>query len=149
MCKRLLILDTHCSLDPKERGEFRGRSYYGHSTIDHYPHQTTTESRKGNSWSSLDSDFVFFMSKNSLINLMVASGFSTVCELAYPYYEKSSDRIVLAGVKVPATSVKVFHNPALALLPVPESVSGSPAVLIPGHQYADGNPQTTKLPDKA
>jgi hypothetical protein len=68
-----------------------------------------------------------------------------VFESVYPDYDRPIDRFVLAGVRVPRTTVKVFVNPALALARVPEKRVAPRTILIPGHEYADGNPQTRKL----
>jgi 2-polyprenyl-3-methyl-5-hydroxy-6-metoxy-1,4-benzoquinol methylase len=145
MCKRCVIVDTHCSLTPREFAGHGGQTRYGHSTIDHFPENKTLESRQSSTYSSLNNDFVFFLTKSTLINLLAENGFGTVFESVYPDYDRPIDRFVLAGVRVPRTTVKVFVNPALALARVPEKRVAPRTILIPGHEYADGNPQTRKL----
>lgn len=109
VAQRLLILDTHFSLTPRESVEIDGRPYRGHFVSEHAP-ETTAAQKAKLAWASLDNNSSFWLSKPSLLNLIGRAGFNTVYEVSYPlvfdYWNRQTearykyrDRLTLVGAR--------------------------------------------------
>lgn len=109
VAQRLLILDTHFSLTPRESVDVDGRSYRGHFVAEHAP-EATAEQKARLAWASLDNNSSFWLSKPSLLNLIGRAGFNTVYEVSYPlvfdYWNRQTearykyrDRLTLVGAR--------------------------------------------------
>lgn len=131
--ERLLILDTHFSLAPKEIFEIDGRPYHGHLVGEHAP-EATAEQKARLAWASLDNNSSFWLSKPSLLNLVGRAGFNTVYEVSYPlvfdYWNRQTetrykyrDRLTLVGAR--SVELQILTSPAvngIAAREVPEDL---------------------------
>lgn len=142
VCRGLLIIDTHVALeddelarvpgevlwvDPTESlSEMRsvdvnGRTYRGRDYREHEPGSSPQE-RTEASWASLEKETSFWPTKASLLNALVASGFTTVLECSIPPLAGSPpDRLTL--VAVPGKRVELKSSSIKAAVPfeaVPE-----------------------------
>ena len=135
MTERLLVLDTHFSLEGPEVVDLDGRAYRGHSIPEH-PAGTPAEAKVGQAWASLDNETSFWLSKPSLLNLMARAGFSTVYEVSSPmvfdYWDRQTearvryrDRSTFVGAKsvgMPMLTATAVN--AVDPQPVPEDLEG-------------------------
>ncbi len=117
ICDGIALVDTHIALeeeelrtldldgfwvDPSQLGPIEHRAHEGHeyrgrSYLEHPP-ESTMEQRLKAGWASLDNPRSFWLTKPSLVNLLVHAGFATVLEahalrLAYP-----PDRLTVAAL---------------------------------------------------
>jgi hypothetical protein len=113
MTERLLILDTHFSLEAPEVVDLNGRAYRGHPVREHAV-GTSAEAKAGQAWASLDNEISFWLSKPSLLNLLARVGFNTVYEVSSPlvfdYWDRHTearmryrDRATFVGAKSAGT----------------------------------------------
>lgn len=141
VCRGLLVLDTHIALEDDELARFAdgifwvdphalsgvrsitvdGRTYRGRDYREHEP-DAPTEQRLQATWASLDNDTSFWPTKPSLLNALVAGGFTTVLEAEVPpLVGMPPDRATL--VAVAGESVRLRSSSLNAALPyelVPE-----------------------------
>jgi predicted nicotinamide N-methyase len=141
VCRGLLVLDTHIALEDDELARFDtqtfwvdphalsdvrslvvgGRTYRGRDYREHEP-GASTEQRMQAPWASLENDTSFWPTKPSLMNALVAAGFTTVLECAVPpLVGLPPDRVTL--VAVPGARVELRSssiNAALPYEPIPE-----------------------------
>jgi 2-polyprenyl-3-methyl-5-hydroxy-6-metoxy-1,4-benzoquinol methylase len=117
VCDGVLVLDTHIALEDEEvehldeetfwvhpgtlgpidarqwaESEYRGRSFVEH------PADSTPEQRLESGWASLDNPTSFWLTKPSLVNLLVDSGFPTVLEDHAPRLAYPPDRVTLVAL---------------------------------------------------
>ncbi len=135
VCRGLLVLDTHVALEDDELAGFDaqefwvdphalsgvrtvvvgGRTYRGRDYREHEP-GATAEQRTRATWASLDNDTSFWPTKPSLMNALVAAGFTTVLECAVPpLVGLPPDRVTL--VAVPGARVELRSSSINAALP--------------------------------
>jgi SAM-dependent methyltransferase len=141
VCRGLLVLDTHIALeddelarldaqafwvDPHALSDVRslvvgGRTYRGRDYREHEP-GASAEQRRQATWASLENDTSFWPTKPSLMNGLVAAGFTTVLEcIVPPLVGLPPDRVTL--VAVPGARVELRSssiNAALPYEPIPE-----------------------------
>jgi hypothetical protein len=142
VCRGLLVVDTHIALEDDELAQFpddvfwvdprvalsnvrslvvNGRTYRGRDYREHDP-GSSLEDRLRASWASLDNETSFWLTKPSLLNALVAAGFTTVLECDVPPLPSlPPDRVTL--VAVPGERVKLKSssiNSAVAYEPIPE-----------------------------
>jgi SAM-dependent methyltransferase len=122
---RLLLLDTHFSLTGSESVEVDGRMYRGH-LFREYAADTPADARASLSWSALDNETSFWLSKPSVCNLLLRGGFNTVYEVAaplvYDFWDRATeartkyrDRALFVGAKSVATAMLTI--PQVATVP--------------------------------
>jgi hypothetical protein len=141
VCRNLLVLDTHIAIEDDELAQapgdvfwidphtlsgvrslvVDGRTYRGRDYREHEP-GSSAEQRLQATWASLDNDTSFWPTKPSLLNALVAAGFTTVLECDIPPLAGSPpDRVTF--VAVPGERVELESssiNAALPYEPVPE-----------------------------
>lgn len=145
VCRGVLVLDTHIALDDDELASFPddafwidprvalsgirnvdvdGRTYRGRDYREHHP-EASHEDRLHASWASLSRDTSFWPTKPSLLNALVASGFTTVLECSVPpLIGLPPDRVTL--VAVPGDPVRLTSSSiqaSTAYEPIPERES--------------------------
>lgn len=99
MTTRLLIVDLRFALAPEQSIVVDRVTYWGRPYREHQPGSTAAE-RAGNLWASIDNETSFWFTRESLVNLMRHSGFSSVFECHAPALMKQlDDRITLVGVR--------------------------------------------------
>jgi hypothetical protein len=144
VCRGLVVLDTHVALeddelacfpdevfwvDPKGLSSVRsvvvdGRTYRGRDYREHEP-GSSAQQRQQATWASLDNDTSFWPTKPSLLNALVASGFTTVLECDVPPLAgMPPDRVTL--VAVPGERVALKSSSINATLPY-EAIAEEPA----------------------
>jgi len=90
MARRLVVIDTHVSLQPNVTVEFGGRTYYGERLPERYV--TPDGAASGSSgppstktlWASVGNEASFTLSRPSLLNALAAAGFTSVHECLNP-----------------------------------------------------------------
>ena len=127
---RLLVLDTHFSLQGEDEVAVDGRRYRGHR-VREYEAGTAADDVARIPWASLHNDTSFWLSKPSLCNLLTRSGFNTVYEVAAPLVYDFWDRQSEARTKYRDRSTFVaVKSTATPMITVPQ-VEGVPARELP------------------
>jgi SAM-dependent methyltransferase len=98
VCTNLLVIDTNISLSSQETREFEGRTYWGANFTEHAPTATAPEKLK-NLWASLDNPTSFWLTRPSLYNLLIDTGFTSVYEVHMPPNYGPPHRLTLVAVK--------------------------------------------------
>lgn len=99
VCDHYLILDTHISTSAEEFYVSNGKKYRGKYYKEHSP-ESSREERLSAVWASLDNDRSFWLTRQSLYNLLTHSGFTTVFECHTPAEsQKPDDRFTLLAIK--------------------------------------------------
>jgi SAM-dependent methyltransferase len=83
MTSDFVVLDTQVALTPAETRVLGGKEYHGHNFPEHAP-GTSTADMEAELGASLDSNYSFWFTMPSLMNLLGDIGFSTVFELKWP-----------------------------------------------------------------
>lgn len=125
VCQRFAVIDTHVSLADEDRRVHRGREYRGRAYVEHPPH-ATAEEKAGRLWASLDNPMSFWLTRASLYNALLHSGFTSVLECQLPPEPaKPEDRVTLVAVK--GRRHELASAPLADALPleVPEDPKGS------------------------
>jgi len=145
VCSGVLVLDTHIALDDHELAavpdevfwidprdalsdmrtvHVDGRTYRGRDYREHLP-EASHEDRLQASWASLSRDTSFWPTKPSLLNALVASGFTTVLECGVPpLIGLPPDRITLVAVPGDPVQLRSSSIQANAVYePIPERES--------------------------
>ncbi|MFH1386207.1 MAG: class I SAM-dependent methyltransferase [bacterium] len=99
VCTGLVIIDTHISLSNRKTVSFNGQKYQGKYFREHNP-WTSLEKRKKALWASLDNVKSFWPTRESLVNLLAAVGFTSVYSSLYPPDAKEPrDRATFVALK--------------------------------------------------
>jgi SAM-dependent methyltransferase len=111
MTTRLVLIDTHVSLEGQVRVDRDGRTYCG-SVFREHDESATQEQRAQNMWASWDNTTSFWLTRPSLVNLLVDAGFPSVHEIfsSPPRANESGlergDRCTLAALKSQVPKVR-------------------------------------------
>jgi hypothetical protein len=97
--RRFAVFDTYVSTASQELHTHGGKPYWGREVFEHDP-DDPMEERLRHRWRSLDNPKSFWITRRSLYNLLLASGFTTVYECHVPAeVSKPSDRVTLVAIK--------------------------------------------------
>jgi len=83
MVNRVVVIDTHVALKPKERIVLDNNEYWGVTYREH-SNDATPEHKAKQLWSSADNPNSFWFTRPSLINILSRAGFSSVYECFIP-----------------------------------------------------------------
>lgn len=98
LCDGPLLLDTLVSAAPSEGAMHRDALYEGERVREHGD-DDPPEVRRGRLLRSVDSTFAFRLTKESLVRLLQATGFTTVLECHAPLEPgKAADRVTIAAL---------------------------------------------------
>lgn len=99
MTDGLLIIDTHIAMTANESTEYKKKVYKGVKFREHYQ-SDTDEDKLAKVRASVDNEFSFWFTKDSLIQLLHDLGFSSVLECHAPIEPlKSENRVTLVALK--------------------------------------------------
>ena len=99
MCRHLLIVDTHISLNPQEEIRYETGTYKG-SKIREHKDDDSDDTRRSKLLASVDNTFSFLFTRESLVRLLRDVGFTTVFECHAPLEPfKPRNRITLIACK--------------------------------------------------
>lgn len=99
VCRGFAIFDTFVSVAREERHLYGGKPYWGRPIHEHEP-EAPREVRLARHWASLDNPRSLWITRRSLLNLLAASGFTTVHECHVPAEpQKPADRLTLVAFK--------------------------------------------------
>lgn len=99
VCTGLAIIDTHISLTARKTLTFQGKKYQGKYYREHSP-WSSLEKRKKALWASLDNPRSFWLTRQSLINLLAKNGFTSIYSSLYPPDAKEPrDRMTFIALK--------------------------------------------------
>ena len=102
VCDRVTFLHTHISIAPKVSCTWKGHTYWGRHFLEHLPDEDPT----GAGWSSLDNLSSFWLTRASLCDVLMDTGFTTVSELRVPFIPwQPDDHVTLAAVRGPRVLV--------------------------------------------
>lgn len=97
--RRFAVFDTYVSIASEELHTHGGKPYWGREVFEHDP-DAPMEERLLYRWRSLDNPKSFWITRRSLYNLLLASGFTTVYECHVPAeVSKPLDRVTLVAIK--------------------------------------------------
>jgi hypothetical protein len=118
VCTRLTIIDTHIGLRPSVPISWEGKKYYGTLYTEHSENDSPA-TKLGRTWSSLDNNTSFWITKPSLLNLLRDVGFTSVSEVLRPQsFADFSDQFTFAAIK--GTSERIELSPQLEDAPEPD-----------------------------
>lgn len=116
--RRFAVFDTYVSTASQEVHTHGGNPYWGREVFEHEP-DAPLEERLRYRWRSLDNPKSFWITRRSLYNLLLASGFTTVYECHVPAeISKPSDRVTLVAIK--GQRPALLSTPKVNALPVPD-----------------------------
>lgn len=99
VCRRFAVFDTFVSVAREERHLHGGKPYWGRPIHEHES-DAPREVRLARHWASLDNPRSLWLTRRSLLNLLAASGFTTVHETHVPAeLKKPADRLTLVAFK--------------------------------------------------
>ena len=84
LCRGMLIIDTHISLNPQASIEWNGDRYHGDFWTEYESGEREAEETEA-LWSSIGNDRSFLFTRASLCNLLRHAGFTSVYECLNPY----------------------------------------------------------------
>lgn len=97
--RRFAVFDTYVSIASEKSYTHGGKPYSGREVFEHDPN-APLEERLSYRWRSLDNPKSFWITRRSLYNLLLASGFTTVYECHVPAeVSKPLDRVTLVAIK--------------------------------------------------
>jgi SAM-dependent methyltransferase len=109
MCRQMVIIDTHVCLNPRVEVKHKGHVYEG-GTYREHGDRDPDSIRRARLLASADNTLSFWFTKKSLIDLLGATGFTSVFECHVPLEAfKPRDRITLVAMK--GTPVRVSAYP--------------------------------------
>ena len=128
LCRRVAIFDTYISLRSETAYEHKGRQFWGRNCLEHDP-AALPEERLQDLWASLDNTVSMWPTFNSLLNMLIGAGFTTVSQCHAPVeLNKPSDRVTLLAIK--GSRVPILNMPRMNDLPwpaLPENFRPSPS----------------------
>ena len=134
-CSGILILDTFVSLSGREAVDLHGGLRRGHQYGEHDSGETKQQVER-KAWASLDNNASFWFTEASLLNMMQATGFTTLLDVLGPAMPGNPrDRktyLAVKGVPVPVRSSDLTHDAPWAEL------SEDPNPLVDASQYPRG-----------
>ena len=83
MVNRVVVIDTHVSLDPVEQFVYGDDEYWGR-IFREYPDSATSEEMAKKLWASANNPTSFWFTRPSLVNILSKAGFSSVYECFIP-----------------------------------------------------------------
>ncbi len=108
-CTDMAIFDTYLSLAPKRAYTYKGRQYWGRDIREH-PSELPESGKLAKLWSSLNNISSTWITKRTLVKLLLRFGFTSVYECYVPLeIGKPRDRVTLVAIK--GRPAKVVTNP--------------------------------------
>ena len=105
MVTRVVVVDTHIALEPKERFQHNDQEYWGRTYREHSD-DATCEMKAKSLLASADNNTSFWFTRPSLINILTEAGFSSVYECFVPTHInfgrpglEHRDRCTFVGIK--------------------------------------------------
>jgi SAM-dependent methyltransferase len=83
--RRVVVIDTHVTLVPKERIYHDTHEYWG-ATFREYPDDSTSETIATALWAATDNSTSFWFTRPSLVNILSNAGFSSIYECFVPIH---------------------------------------------------------------
>ena len=109
-CSGIVIIDTFVALASRQTVDVFGTPRHGHVYGEHDPAETE-EQRKKKLWSSLDNESSFWFTEPSLMNMLMAVGFSSLIDVLSPTMPGNMrDRKTYVAIK--GTRVDVLSSEA-------------------------------------
>ena len=110
VCTGFAIFDTYLSLGPKRSYTYKGKQYWGRNIREH-PEELSDSGKVAKLWSSLNNVSSTWLTKRTLVKLLLHLGFTTVYECYVPLeIGKPRDRVTIVAIK--GTPATVLTNPA-------------------------------------
>jgi 2-polyprenyl-3-methyl-5-hydroxy-6-metoxy-1,4-benzoquinol methylase len=108
-CTGLAVFDTYVSLGPKRAYNYKGRQYWGRDIREH-PEALSEGGKIAKLWSSLNNISSTWLTKRTLVTLLLHLGFTTVYECYVPLeIDKPRDRVTIVAIK--GAPARVLTNP--------------------------------------
>lgn len=117
MCTWATLVQTQIALRQRERLDVDGRAYWGHPYFEHPP-ESSADDREAAGLASLNNTESFWLTRPSLVNLMVDAGYTTVLEHVGPRTELAhDDRVSLLAIR--GEPQEVLSSPGAGEYPLP------------------------------
>lgn len=111
VCQEIAIFDTHIGIIGSETHNYKGKEYHGWSFKEHSS-KSSQEERLKASWASLDNPQSFWLTRPSLYNLLVDTGFTSIYDCKIPAVPSQwEDRDTIVAVK--GSRVEINTNPVI------------------------------------
>lgn len=120
VCREFAVIETHFAGEPRKAHEWRGKPYWGMSTLEHAAGVTPKEKLQALG-ASLDNEQAFWFTQPSLCNILRHVGFTSVYDCRNPVanlyvgperlFKIWGNRITLAAIK--GQSVRMLCDPAM------------------------------------
>jgi len=95
----IVMFDTHITFTKNESFTAGGHTFYGEGYREHHVKATEIE-KQSDLWKSLDNDFSFYLTKESLVRMLTAVGFTSVVEsYSPPDQTKTKYRVSITAFK--------------------------------------------------
>lgn len=107
VCRRVAIIDTHYSLEERDRFEWNGETYWG-TLVEEHRADANAEEIEASLWYSLDNRHAFYFTRDSLANLLRHVGFTSVFECLVPYEYYTGDDPATAEAMIERPNRSVF-----------------------------------------
>lgn len=108
VCTGFAIIDTHVALKLDKTVKYKERDYHGWLFTE-YDHEPTEKETEETVWASIGNRKSFWMTKPSLVNAIIDSGFNSVYESQYPAWNDiPADRVALIAIK--GTKQEILNN---------------------------------------
>jgi SAM-dependent methyltransferase len=99
VCTRFAVFDTYLGLHGVKSFNFRGQNYAGRVVHEHSDTETV-DARLQDRWSSIENNQSVWITKSTLINMLLRAGFTSVYECHAPVdVEKPLDRVTYVAIK--------------------------------------------------
>jgi predicted RNA methylase len=102
----IVMIDTHITSSKNESFVAGGHTFYGEGYREHHI-KATEEEKQSDLWKSLDNDFSFYLTKESLVRMLTAVGFTSVVESYSPAdTTKTKYRVSITAFKGKTQQIK-------------------------------------------
>ncbi|HEX5326527.1 MAG TPA: class I SAM-dependent methyltransferase [Acetobacteraceae bacterium] len=109
VCTGIAVFDTYVSLGPKRSYDYKGKQYWGRDIREH-PETLDSSGKLAKLWSSLDNVHSTWITKRTLVKLLLRFGFTSVYECYVPLeIGKPRDRVTIVAIK--GAKAKPLTNP--------------------------------------
>jgi 2-polyprenyl-3-methyl-5-hydroxy-6-metoxy-1,4-benzoquinol methylase len=100
VCNGFAVFDTYISVTKERSVPYKGSERWGRSIREHDPTTTAQERVAADPWASLDNLNSFWMTRSTLLNLLIQAQFTSIYECYVPVeVKKPLDRITYVAVK--------------------------------------------------
>ena len=133
VCTRVAVFNTQVSTAPAIAVPHQGRTYHGRRFLEHLPSQDAAGKERA-TWASLDNAYSFWFTRPSLINMLVAAGFTSVVDCLAPARPgQRADWVTWLAYR--GERQRVLSSPRADGMPEPLQPEHAPQLVHPGQRW--------------